>query len=1009
MQRPSQHQSDEIVWNPVGIPLGAVGLDLRKPAAPNSLAKLLNARFRDEKRIERRNGYNGSLVQTGQGFPVGSPLAGDWIYGFGRESGTPIVGQAKSAFRFDDSNVVWTGDRLLVMRDGDTALGGSEFWSRGGGTVETSGIPAYLPVQTDSSAADVVSGDYVETCLTETVRVVIASDSVETLTAWVTDRTTGALLDKTDLFAGAAIRDPRVVNSGGIPVAMWRDGSTLRMSWWSGSEWATPNVVATDCDGHEMQLTATGFVLMWREAGALKIGEYEQDQAVSSDIVFGTSLGLTSTGAFAFAINSNGGDIGVVHQNSGLYATLFDSGGFNGNTNLIDEDVGPWTGGLTVCFRSQSGSPEWVVHAGNGDNYTRIFELELSAIAIQTETRYRTHVASKSFLVGDEVFCWLRARNSETNYLVAGVTRPQVSGFCDREEAPVRVVNDGIKSLPMVTPDPLSTPYKFTWVRPYNTGNSYTHPGNSRIGDIDFMPTLSTVRFGESVYLSGSHVRNYDGIELGDAGFHDYPLITGVSTTAGVGIHAPGTYQFRAYPIRYNRRGERFQGSAITFSHTIGTLIDAMHVAIQTLPCTNHDDVVFEVYRTEAGGTTFYFEGSIANSFTTAFVLFNSVMPDATLRLQEGDPHEAGSVAIDELEEMGPLGCSVLAASADRLWGAGGQVPRGFVQYSKLKEPNEGAGFEATLGLQQVDCEGGEITSLLGHPEATLIFERDKIYVLSGDGPNNYGIGAFSIPQLHVADGAVTHVGTILTPAGPVFWGEDGPRLLLPTFHVVNISAPIKPLTKDMTPSGVQLSIPREEVVWFTEAGDAVLWNLRGSRWAQWTGLQVAGCSQEALVTTDGRLLIESTDAQGDAGVPFAFEGSSGELSDGSFCGDTELNRVGIAGLYEGPHRLRLRIFYNGSPLWSDQMTWDPDDNTWLDTGTNHAAQTPAQIDAEQPDMKSGAYATHKKVNRHNCRHFRVEWSDISSLRPTYMPYELSLEVGSKPGMGRTSVSSFGS
>lgn len=1023
MQRSSQQQHDAIIWTPASIPLGAVGLDLRQPAAPNSLAKLINARFRDAKTVERRRGYLGNAAQDGSDFPP-SPTPITWVYGHGQTvSGQhhfPIAGRGAGTFRFDDADIVWTGDRLLVMRDGETALGSSAHWSRGG-EVENKGIPAYLPVQTDSSPPDVISGEYVETCLTTTVRTIVASGTGGSLTAWVLHREKGALINKSVLVAsGVGIHNPRVVNSDDQPVAVWRNGSDLYSSWWSGTDWTAPSLIDNAVDAFELHPYNDGFFLLWRASGTVKVGRYSGHSVNVTDFDFGTTLALTTTGAMALAVDENGG-FAVVYQDTTdqhLWVTRYNNAAGGAVSLKIVAVAGPWNAGVTACFRTlenDAGNLPLVVHAANS-LHTKIVEVDEPTDGVlevsQTETRYRTHVASKSWAVGDEVFCWLRARNAETNYLVAGVTMPQVCGYADREEAIARVVHDGVLGIPLVTSDPLSATYNFTWIRPYTTGDSYSRPGNVRIGDINFMPELSVAHYGESAYLAGSAVRNYDGVVLGDAGFHDYPEVENniATETTGGSLTLEGAYQFRVYPVRYNRRGERFMGAALTTDTlTLTGANNAATLNIYTLPDTNHDDVILEVYRTEDGGTTFYYEGYVANSFTAESVSYTSTMSDADLIEQPGDSHAAGVGQLSELEEFGPLGCSMLAVAADRLWGAGGQVPRGWVQFSKLKEPNEGAGFDTIAGFQEIDTQGGEVTSLIGDPEATVIFQRDAFCVLTGPGPNNYGIGSFETPQLRLVDGAINNAGTALTQAGVVYWGEDGPRILLPNYRVENISAPVRPLTKTLTPSGVQVNRARQEVVWFTADGDAVLWNYQsGSRWAQWTGLQVAGCSNDALITTDGRVLIESDDAYGDDGVPFEFAGSSGELSNGSFGADMEVNRVGIAGAFEGPHQLRFRIYYNGSPLWSDSWIWEPDDNTWLALGEDHEELTPAEVDALNPTIRSGAYAFIKKPNRHTCRHFRVEWSDISSLRPTYLPYELSLEVGARPGMGRSSTQTFG-
>lgn len=1043
-RRSDQDKPAAIDWQTVPIPLGSAGLDLRTPTSPQSLTKLLNARFRDERSIERRQGYIGIELQDADAFALGANTPEGWFYGHGqlltglRESHYPLPKQGRGVFKYDNHHVAWTGDRLFVVRDG-TSVGASKFWSRGTGATLDRGVPAYIPTQRDSAPPDVVTGDYAETCITEDVRVILASSDNESLIAWVTDRSTGAVLDRADIVgSGSGIYEPRVINSAGIPVALWLNGAELFWSWWGGTVWTTPSPLASSVTTFEVAESPGGFTVVWQTNGVVKIGRFNGYVTDNINYNFGSTLTMPHTvaGAMAFNLAPNG-VLGLVSQRASdltIWASTFAATLASDYHVQLSATVGPWDSGVACCFRGivdVLGRYNLVIHAGNGALYTQLWELVHGAgvlTVLQTDKRYNTKLASKSFRIGDEVFCWLQAQNSDTNYLVAGVTTPQVSGICDREDALSRVVRAtgapgyGVKGIPMVYVDP-DDEYRATWIRPFVTSriitidserskveDLYNRAGNCRIGDMNFMPSFSAAQYGESVYIAGSHVRNWDGIELGDAGFSDYPLIT-FSQTAGAGSLTAGIYQVRAYPVRYNKRGERFQGSAITEAVSISTGgNNTLTVSCKTVPATNHDDVMFEIWRTEVGGTTFYLDGTVANSFAAATVQYTCTISDAVLRLRAGDPHAPGIGIQAEVEEMAPLGCEILAVAGDRLWGAGGQVPPGFVQFSKLKEPGEAAGFDVLNGYQQIDTQGGDVTSLIGYADSQVVaFQRERFYQLFGDGPNNYGVGGFSIPQLRLADGATTHLGTGETQIGVVYWGEDGPRLMQPNGSVANISAQVRELTKAMTPTGVQVDTARQEVVWFTADGTAVVWNYQsnGSRWAQWSGLKVASVCSSALLSRSGVLLTESPDAYGDNGAPFAFAGSSGELNAGAYGGDTEVNSIGIVGAYEGPHELRVRIFYNGSPLWSDQWIWQPTEMSWLISGEELEVMTPAQVDALDITARNGSYATHKKVNRHTCRHFRVEWSDISSDRPTYRPYELTVEVGAKGGMGRVPINSF--
>jgi hypothetical protein len=301
----------------------------------------------------------------------------------------------------------------------------------------------------------------------------------------------------------------------------------------------------------------------------------------------------------------------------------------------------------------------------------------------------------------------------------------------------------------------------------------------------------------------------------------------------------------------------------------------------------------------------------------------------------------------------------------------------------------------------------------VGFADGVIVFERDRIYVMGGSGPDNYGQGSFGIPQLVLSGGAVTHLGSGVCQQGVLFWGEDGPRLLDLSLRVREIHLPIRSLSSTLTPSGLTIDLARQEAIWYTEEGTALLWCYQDvttkfgqltsdGRWAEWTGLEIAGASQGAIITTDGVVLYEDPDAVGDNGAPFDFSGALGETAPEQVLGGHTLIRAaGIVGKHVGSHNLRFRVFFNGSPTWTDQWEWDPEDGSWLSSIDDLGGMTSAQIDAAGYTNHGGGYAFHKRTSRESCRTFRVEWSDVSAFGPTYIPYELTLELGSRGGMGR--------
>jgi hypothetical protein len=1050
MQRRSDQDSDGTTWAPVSLRVGLSGLDLRRPGDPQALTECLNARFLDEKTLRRRDGHTGYAIRDGSNFTTGTH--GDWVYGHGTRT-TPADAGANErthvprhrrgglTFNYLGANVVWTGDRLLTIReDGFPAVGASANWWKDANisTPLEYGIPAYLPSAVDSPVPFGVYGTpidgetsaCVETCLTRTTRVIGQIVAGSPL-LYVFDRETKAELDRTDLGL-TACTELRVINSGEVPVALWKDGIELYESHYTGAAWTTPSLVDASVIRYEVAPFEGGFhvILVGYDDPDYLVyaGRFLAGEAVNTPYAFKTEItGYTGVPTHAAIGVARTGEIGVAVATDtnvcvvALSESLVTLTGADWELHNVDDAV-------AVCIQPRAlaradGRYPWVVHVGrefrdDGVDILSYFHSASSSSILGFTTRHNCALASRSFQVGDEVFAWLNSSYTRTLFLLAGRYAPVVAGYADRETALLREHHvsgsegaPGVGAfvhLPMVTVDPLDA-HTFTWVRPYDTGVDHAHPGNARVGDLNFLPHPTYANFGRSVYISGSAVKNWDGRNLADAGFQEYPIVSS-AVPAGVGLCTAGVHQIFARAVRYNARGERFSSAALTTSATSAGS-DTIPVIINTLPGVSTDDVVLEVYMTEAGGTTFYYAGAVANDFDNPTVTYTISVSDAVLITRRPDPHETGVAGLEEIENFGPLGCEILVAHGDRLWGAGGQVPAGQVQFSKLWAANTGAGFDALDGTQVVDAEGATITSLSAYFDALAVFQRNRVFALDGLGPNNYGSGSFGPAQVAVTDGAVTHWGTLMTQAGVVFWGDGGPRLLTPGVRVVSLCEPVYPLSSTLTPTGVRVDLSRREVVWYTFEGDALLVNLAGAqpRWARWTGVPAAAVSPEAVITPLGTLLVEDPEAAGDAGTEYTFAFATGNLSLSDLLqGGIKARRVGISGDYHGPHTLRMRVFYDGSPLWHEESNWEPDDTTWLTLADDLSALTPAQIDALTTTDRSGRYAFHKRLDRQTCSHFRVFVSDRGSSHPTFTPHALALEIGAKAGLGRTNIATIG-
>lgn len=1037
MQKNSNNDYDGQIVQTIPIDIGKKGLDLRHSDDPDALTDLNNARFTDNTSIERRTGFDSQILQDGAVFNNGQVTVGNWLYGFGNlvsastTNHHPISSQCLSTFNYDNNDISWTGDRLLIHpNDGSKCLGGSDYWRNHSTPIPVAnsaslpyGIPCYLPSVEDNNppvkaTAQSSEQNTHDICATENTICIVYSSQGNTF-AQVIARDTGRLVLLSQLnSATTANKDPRVVFSNGLFIAYWWDSTTsiLYTSNYNGIAWTAQVALITTVAVYDIETPAVGggYYLLYRTGAVLKARYYVGILALASPFAVDAVVNTGATvpnGAVAISINP-AAEIGIAWgSTTGIFAREFSAAlttktGFTAICVNPDFTANNSNSGLSIVSKGVafSGIYPWVVYSGGtavGAPYPGLRASVFTSDGTTTTTdalasiKYNCQPISRAFRIGNETFIWLVSGNSPVYFLMAGVYNPIICGYTDRGTA---VQFTRFKNLNGIAKDPLD-PNKVFWVRAIaNFSSSANHLLYSTI---DFLPQITMTQYGSSMYLSGSAVQNFDGTVVSDAGFQDFPVAIS-AVVGGVGGLSTGNYSIRAYAVRYNNKGERFVSPARTSGVFGATAGQTITWTIATIGSCTSNDVIIEVYRTLAGGTTYFFEGTAVNSFSTT--TFVSTLSDATISANQGDPYQPQIGGLSELMEFGPTGCKILTAYNDRIWCAGGQVPAGQVIFSKLKTAGFGAGFSTLINSVVIDSEQNAITSLAGINDSLAIFEKEKVFILDTNGPDNFGRGNFGRGNFATKKGATTHFGTVLTDIGLAYWNEGGPYLLTGNFSVINISDAIRPLAIDLTPTGVTLNPQKQEAIWYTSTGTALLWDYKnGHRWAKWTNLNVNAASRTALAMDRGRLYLENATKFSDGGQTYVFSFKTAQLrAEQLLSGYVLLKKYGIVGEFVGEHTLTFRVYYNGSPLWEEVVTWSPDTRTYLTIASDFGALTAAQVDALQSLDKSGNYSFNKRAQRQNCQRFQLELLDNGPDGPSYFPVSIEFELGARPGFGRT-------
>ncbi len=308
------------------------------------------------------------------------------------------------------------------------------------------------------------------------------------------------------------------------------------------------------------------------------------------------------------------------------------------------------------------------------------------------------------------------------------------------------------------------------------------------IATLDFADTnlWQPAVLGETLAVSGSVPSYYDGVRTSEIGFFQRPRITG-SSFSGAGSELPTIgYKYIAVYEQTDAKGQWHQSNV---SDPTGTLLpmggNGTVCAVRTLQVSNRMDnttrllsspsqVRIVLYRTTDGGTIYF---RVPNServndpsvdyVTMGLDVAHSDALGAPCYAQPGIPNTAQV-------NVTPPSFTCMVAHQDRLFGANGKS----VWFTKQAVYGEGYAF---CDLFQFDAgTHGDITALASMDGSLVVFKRDKIAFVDGQGPPDNGAGGdFSPPQFIATDvGCIEPRSVVVTPHGIMFQSLQGIELL---------------------------------------------------------------------------------------------------------------------------------------------------------------------------------------------------------------------------------------
>lgn len=457
--------------------------------------------------------------------------------------------------------------------------------------------------------------------------------------------------------------------------------------------------------------------------------------------------------------------------------------------------------------------------------------------------------------------------------------------------------------------------------------------------EFDSNDARRTTRIGETTYISG-HVLQYDGESAVELGFHIYPWYVFAADNDDTGNVDDGVHAWKCSLSWENAKGEleRSTTAAIDEATMGGGGSDAL-VQVWPSPHTLKQSArtfpSLEVWRTVAApvddspyhlvtskdptdtGDNQYIDGDPA---TSAAIQFRDALSDANLVNRETHPENGGALA-----SLAPPCGSIVTAGADRVYLAGVSYDPLLLVYSKLRNQGEVVAFNDRLKVH-LPAHGGDITGLALLNETLIVFKKNAIYALDGEGFDNTGAGTNYVARLIATEvGAKSQEAIALGPMGLLFQSDKG-WFLLPGVgqEPKYVGSQIADYDTDTVVDVTVLE--GEHMILVSTTSRILAYDYIVDAWSVWSESSlVSACQYDGVHHIATTASIESQDTDHTA-VSYSTVVKTAPIKLDGIAGYARVKQITVLGQYMGAHTFGIALWrdYSGSEFQIKNWTVSP-------------------------------------------------------------------------------------
>lgn len=494
--------------------------------------------------------------------------------------------------------------------------------------------------------------------------------------------------------------------------------------------------------------------------------------------------------------------------------------------------------------------------------------------------------------------------------------------FCDNTAA-----SPGMNIVAAVYPGPAS--YVFTGVHLIPPGNNFTIGVRSNIYLADVHTITSPATIVSATFPTGVTTLNVSSTADLFVGQTISDLTTPGNLAVGTTITAINS-SANTITVDTPTTG------ATTPEIFLSTDVLSTVINIPTLRLTykTANPVRIALYRWSTDQQTYYQVTPVANPLINNplidSVSYTDILADSAI-LGNNILYTTGGV----VENIEPPSISTMALFKSRLFAVDSEN-RNLLWYSKQvieNTPVEMSDLFTIFVAPTSAAQGntGPITALAALDDKLIIFKKNAMYYITGNGPDNTGINNdFSEPVfITSAVGCADQQSVVFCPSGIMFQSEKGIWLLGRDLSTSYIGAPVDGIAVDNVVLSA-VNVPATNEVRFMMAdGSTIIYDYYFQQWGTFTNLPAVSSTiyqnLHTFIDKYGRVLQETPGKYLDAGKPVLLSFKTSWLNLAGLQGFERAYFFYLLGQFLTPHKLQLQIAYdyNASPTQTSIITPD--------------------------------------------------------------------------------------